>query len=73
MARIKLRAIFPEATRVEITPQWLEVESLPLLPLASLTLVLKVLTKVWGQETHVTPGFSADGELLRIERGQTNK
>jgi hypothetical protein len=70
MARIKLRAIFPDATRVEITPEWLEVEGLPLLPLPSLTLVLKVLTKVWGEETHVTPDFSADGELLRIERGR---
>ena len=69
VARIKLRAIFPDATRVEITPQWLEVEGLPLLPLPSLSLVLKVLTKVWGEDTHVTPDFSADAELLRIERG----
>jgi hypothetical protein len=68
VARIKLRAIFPDATRVEITPQWLEVEGLPLLPLPSLSLVLKVLTKVWGEDTHVTPDFSADAELLRIER-----
>ena len=73
MARIKLRAIFPEATRVEITPHWLEVEGLPLLPLPSLTLVLKVLAKVWGDDTDITPDFSADAELLRIERSQTGK
>ena len=48
-------------------------EGLPLLPLPSLTLVLKVLAKVWGDDTDITPDFSADAELLRIERSQTGK
>ena len=68
-AKIKLRALFPDATRIEINPQRLEIEGLPLLPLPTLALVLKVLTKVWGEDTHITPDFSADSELLRIEKG----
>jgi hypothetical protein len=58
----------PDATRIEIDPQRLEIEGLPLLPLPTLALVLKVLTKVWGDDTHITPDFNADAELLQIER-----
>ncbi|HZH05039.1 MAG TPA: hypothetical protein VEY69_00035 [Lautropia sp.] len=68
--RIKVRGLFPDATRIEINPQRLEIEGLPLLPLPTLAVVLKVLAKVWGDDTHVTPDFSAKRELLRIERGK---
>jgi hypothetical protein len=48
MAKIKLRAIFPDATRIEINPEWLEVEGPPLLPMPNLAQALAVLTTVWG-------------------------
>ena len=73
MAKIKLRAIFPDATRIEINPEWLEVEGPPLLPMPSLAQALAVLTTVWGSDTDITPEFNVDGGLLRIERGQPRK
>jgi hypothetical protein len=48
----------------------LEVGGLPLLPLPALSPVLKVLTKVWGDDSGITPDFSTDSELPCIERAK---
>jgi len=70
-AKVKLRTLFPDAKRIAVDARRLEVEGLPLLPLPVLAEVLKVLTKVWGEDTHVETDFSVERELLRVERGQT--
>ena len=69
-AKVKLRSLFPDAKRIAIDARRLEVEGLPLLPLPVLAQVLKVLTKVWGEDTHVETDFSVERELLRVARGQ---
>lgn len=68
MAKIKLGAIFPSATRIDLESEWLEVEGDLLLPMHGLAHVLAVLTTVWGSNNHI-PEYSANGRLLRIERG----
>jgi len=67
---VKLRSLFPDAKRIAIDASRLEVEGLPLLPLPVLAKALKVLTKVWCEDTHVETEFSAKRELLRVERDQ---
>jgi hypothetical protein len=71
IAKIKLNAIFPYATRIELTREWLEVECAPLLPLPGLDHALAVLITVWGSQAQIPPEFSAGGGLLRVERVRT--
>jgi len=52
-AWIELSALFPEATRIEINPQRVEVEGVSLLPLPVLAKVLEVLTKAWGNNAYL--------------------